>query len=389
MHRQLLTALICILISPITTPLTAATLEVGPNKTYSVPSQASAAAHDGDTIRITAGAYPGDVCYWRASNLTITGVGGFAHLASAGAVAGGKGIWVVTGNSTIIENIEFSGAACKDLNGAGIRLEGSSLTVRGCFFHHNQNGILTNASKDSDILIEHSEFAHNGAGDGYSHNLYIGNIRTLTFRSNYSHHAKIGHCLKSRAQTNYLIANRIMDEDDGTSSYTIDLPNGGLSFLIGNLIQQGPHSENPGIISVAAEGGSNTIQSLYLINNTIVNDGSAKGIFVNIGKATALSRAENNILLGPGTAFNVMPTVSAHNLISLTDPGLIKRAAYNYRLQPNSIAIDAGADPGSADGYALLPLRQYVHPHSDEARTGGKSVIDIGAYEFTASPPKP
>ena len=389
MHRQLITALICIFLSPIINPLTAVTLEVGPNKTYSVPSQASAVARDGDTIRITAGTYPGDVCYWRASNLTITGVGGFAHLASAGAVAGGKGIWVVTGNSTTIENIEFSGAACPDLNGAGIRLEGSGLTVRGCFFHHNQDGILANAGKDSDVLIEHSEFAHNGAGDGYSHNLYIGNVRTLTFRYNYSHHAKIGHCLKSRAQNNYIIANRIMDEDDGTSSYTIDLPNGGLSFLIGNLIQQGPHSENPGIISVAAEGGTNAIQRLYLINNTIVNDGTAKGIFVNIGKATTLSRAENNILLGPGTAFNVMPTVSAHNLISINDPGLINRAAYHYRLRPGSIAINAGTDLGSADGYALLPLRQYVHPHSDEARSVGKSAIDIGAYEFTASLSKP
>lgn len=389
MHRPLLTALIGILISPITNPLTAATLEVGPTKTYSVPSQAAAAAQDGDTILITAGTYPGDVCYWRAHKLTITGVGGFVHLASAGAVAGGKGIWVVAGNSTLIENIEFSGAACPDLNGAGIRLEGSGLTVRGCFFHHNQDGILADAGKDSDILIEHSEFSHNGAGDGYSHNLYIGSVRTLTFRSNYSHHAKIGHCLKSRAQTNYMIANRIMDEDDGTSSYSIDLPNGGLSFLIGNLIQQGPHSENPGIISVAAEGGTNTIQRLYLINNTIVNDGTAKSVFVNIGKATTLSRAENNILLGPGTAFNVMPTVNAHNLISNNDPGLIHRAAFNYRLQPGSVAINAGTDPGTADDYALLPLRQYLHPHNDEARSTSKSKVDIGAYEFTASPPKP
>jgi hypothetical protein len=84
-----------------------------------------------------------------------------------------------------------------------------------------------------------------------------------------------------------------------------------------------------------------------------------------------------------------MPTVSAHNLISINDPGLINRAAYHYRLRPGSIAINAGTDLGSADGYALLPLRQYVHPHSDEARSVGKSAIDIGAYEFTASLSKP
>jgi hypothetical protein len=56
---------------------------------------------------------------------------------------GGKGIWVISGNDTVVENIEFSGAAVPDANGAGIRFEGVNLTVRNCYFHHNQNGILT------------------------------------------------------------------------------------------------------------------------------------------------------------------------------------------------------------------------------------------------------
>ena len=36
-----------------------------------------------------------------------------------------------------------------------------------------------------------------------------------------------------------------MDEKDGSSSYAIDLPNGGLAFVIGNVIQQGPRDREP------------------------------------------------------------------------------------------------------------------------------------------------
>ncbi len=369
--------------------LHAATWEVGPGKQFSKPSDAANDLRiiDGDTVLISAGIYAGDVCYWTKNNLTITGVGGFSHLASGGAVAGGKGIWVLTGSAITIENIEFSGAACPDLNGAGIRLEGDGLTVRGCYFHDNENGILCGANPTSDVLIERSEFTNNGHGDGQSHNLYIGKIRSLTFRYNYSHHAKIGHCLKSRAAANYIIANRIMDESSGTSSYNIDLPNGGLSYVIGNLIQQGPNSPNSGMIAYEFEGASNPIQHLYLINNTIVNDRS-NGTFVAISADVVPSRIvriENNIFVGPGTPFSFTPTTDLNNLVTASDPLLVNRAGYDYRLQAGSPAINAGADPGSAEGYALLPNRQYVHPLNDQARATAGGAVDIGAYEFVSS----
>ena len=372
-----------------TSCIAAATLEVGSGKPYSLPSQAANVANDGDTILITAGIYAGDVCYWNASNLTIRGVGGFAHLTSGVPLAGGKAIWVLAGNGITVENIEFSGASCPDKNGAGIRGEGTGLTVRECFFHDNENGILCGANLASDILIERSEFSYNGYGDGQSHNLYIGNVRTLTFRYNYSHHSKIGHCLKSRARANYIITNRIMDEDSGTGSYSINLPNGGLSYVIGNLIQQGSNADNSAIIAVAEEGGTNPIQHLYLINNTIVNDRSAGGIFVVMAAATTLFHAQNNIFVGNGTTFNTAPTTNLNNLITASDPLLVNRAAFDYRLQAGSPAINAGADPGSAEGYALLPDRQYVHPRNDQARTTSGSAVDIGAYEYVAAGTSP
>jgi hypothetical protein len=112
-------------------------LRVGAQRQLERPSAAAQIARDGDTIEIDAGTYPGDAAVWRANRLTIRGVGGRAHLRADGAEAEGKGIWVIKGNDTTIESVEFSGAKVPDKNGAGIRQEGSGLTVRNCHFHDN------------------------------------------------------------------------------------------------------------------------------------------------------------------------------------------------------------------------------------------------------------
>src|SRR5262245_37443425 len=148
-------------------------LKVGKDKPLKLPSQAAAVVKDGDVVEIDAGVYERDVASWRAHNLILRGVGGRAHLKSGGAAAEAKGIWVVFGNNTTVENIEFSGCAVRDLNGAGIRQHGDGLTVRNCFFHDNEMGILGGGGAASVVLIENSEFARNGAGDGQSHNIYI------------------------------------------------------------------------------------------------------------------------------------------------------------------------------------------------------------------------
>lgn len=369
-----------VLIAGLSLALGAAELTVGPGKMYAKPSLAAAACRDGDTISIDAGTYAGDVATWSRNDLTIRGVGGYAHLEAPASISNRKAIWVITGANATVERIAFSGAAVPDKNGAGIRQEGTHLTVRDCRFLDNENGILSGADSGSDIVIEGSEFARNGHGDGYSHNLYIGKVRSLTFRWNYSHHTRIGHNLKSRAMTNIIVGNRIMDEDSGTSSYVVDIPNGGRTWLIGNLIQQGRSSSNRYfIVRHGEEGATNPEQRLYAVNNTIVNDHASATTFIDVAAGTAFT-ACNNILLGAGTAWSRAPATAQGNLITNVDP-LLSRATYDYRLAPGSAAIDAGADPGSGDGMALLPDRQYVHPRSSEARATAGTAPDAGAYE--------
>lgn len=361
----------------------AATLQVGPGRTYERPSQAAAAARDGDVVEIAAGEYSGDTATWRASNLTLRGSGGRAHLKADGKSAQGKAIWVIAGNQTTVEHIEFSGARVPDRNGAGIRQEGAGLTVRNCYFHDNEEGILTGANPASEILIESSEFSGNGSGDGLSHNLYIGKVGKFTFRGCYTHCARVGHLIKSRAMENYILYNRITDEASGTASYEVDLPNGGKSFLVGNLIEQGAKSENSTIVSYAEEGGSNPSQALYVSHNTIVND-RGSGLFIRVaGSAPATSALiVNNAFVGPGTLLKGPGTLTGN--LQLRDQDLVNRAAFDYRLAPGSAAVNAAGDPGSADGFSLAPARQYVHPLATEPRPHS-GPLDTGAYERAAA----
>ncbi|MDC0746813.1 hypothetical protein [Polyangium mundeleinium] len=358
----------------------AGTLSVGPGKTYETPCQAIAAAEDGDWIHIdAAGDYSGDVCSWSKNGLLIRGVGGVAKIDAAGKNAGGKATWVIAGNDTVIEYIEFTGAAVPDKNGAGIRQEGANLTVRNSYFHDNENGILAGDNPNSTILIEFSEFANNGAGDGQSHNLYINHVKKFVFQHNYSHGSKIGHLLKSRALENHVLYNRLTQED-GTGSYEIDIPSGGLTFLIGNLVQQGPNTDNSSLVAYGLESnGANPITELFVVNNTFVNERPNGGTFLNIGGSAVPAVVRNNIFVGPGTLTNQGNANLGKNFQG--DPMFVDQAGFNYRLKEGSPCVDAGEAPGMGGGIDLTPKISYVHPYDGAIRTT-VGTIDIGAYEL-------
>lgn len=370
----------------------AAVLKAGPTRTHKTPCQAVAAAAAGDVIEVDPGLYQDDFCTLNKDNLTIRGVGSSRpHLQATVLIPNGKGIFVVPSGvgPTTVENLELSGAKVSDDNGAGIRMQGKQLTVRNCYFHDNQNGILSGGTADYEVLIERSEFAYNGnAGSGQEHNLYIGSgCKSFTFRYNYSHHAKSGHTLKSRANVNHILYNRIMDEADGFSSYVVDLPQGGRSYLIGNLIQQGPNAENHGtIVNYKCESPTNPELDLYAVNNTIVNDHSSTNTkFIRVCAAGKVS-VINNLFVGPGTPVD-FPNGSAGitytntSNLQTSSPGLVDKAAYNYRLAAGSPAIDKGTNPGTGGAFSLTPIEHYKHKADKEVRPA-VGPLDIGAYEF-------
>ncbi|MES2901904.1 MAG: Ig-like domain-containing protein [Pseudomonadota bacterium] len=376
----------------------AATLTVGPGMAFATPCAAITRAAAGDVVEITGGTtYSGDVCTVAASNLTIRGVNGRPRIDAAGMNAAGKGTWVITGNSVVVENVEMLGAKVPDQNGAALRLEGTHFTLRNSFLHDNENGVLSGVNTASDIVIEGTEFGHNGFGTGYTHNVYIGNAGSLTFRHNYSHDAHAGHNLKSRARINTIVYNRFSSTAPGATgttaagqpSYEIDLPNAGTAYVIGNVIQQPSANQNPHLLAYGMEGATNPGQDLYVVNNTFLNDSSSGGTYVLIGAGVSTpALLQNNVIAGIGVLSNQPGAIDRSNYRSAA-PAFVDRA--NFDLRPGSGApfINAGTPVGAAaSGYALAPASQYRHIAQSEPRAVD-GAIDIGAYEAAtvATPP--
>ncbi len=297
-------------------------LTVGAGQQYARISDAVAASHDGDTLQVQAGTYVNDFATIN-TKITIEGVGGMAHLLATVAPPDGKAI-LTTNTDVTLDHLEFSGAQVDDLNGAGVRYQGGSLTITNSYFHDNQDGLLGNAVPGGAITIRNSEFAHNGAGDGYSHNIYVGDIASLVIDNSYFHDAVVGHEIKSRAEQTTITNSRIQDGPTGTASYSIDLPNGGDAVIQGNVIQQGPHSQNPAIIAVGEEGGLHANTALRVIGNTILNDLVDPFSSAAINPANVAVSLTGNAVYGLSAGALVTgPATLSYNSTLASEPALV------------------------------------------------------------------
>jgi hypothetical protein len=363
----------------------AAPLRVGAGETYANPCAAVAQAKPKDVIEIMPGTYR-DSCALGVAGLTLRGVGGRPKIDLSGTdhPAQYKGIYVVTADDVTLENLELTGAHISADNGenaAGVRVEAKGLTIRSCLIHANQNGVLGGTS--GALTIEHTEFRGNGLGNGCNdsgctHNVYVANIDTLTFRFNWSHDiasdtADKGHLLKSRAKANYILYNRISGEG-GPNSYEIELPNGGLALVLGNLVQKGKQAGNPTLLSWGAEGASNPDKRLFVVNNTFVNE-LGKGTFIQA--PGAMLSAKNNVFVGAGTLFSG-GALSADNLAQDAS-AFVAPAQLDYHLKQGAAPIGKAVSAGMADQFSLAAISEYSHPVTAAPRA---SVRDLGAFEY-------
>jgi len=375
--------------------LGATTWQVGPTRTYTYCSQVAPLVQHGDTVAIDYATYINDPqVIWNKNNLYIVGVGGRPRLEAGSIIANdmvnGKGIFVISGANVRVHNIEFANAAVQDNNGAGIRQEGRNLWISNCRFVANEMGILAGNIADCKTTVEYCEFLNGGStfNPGYQHNIYINHIDTLVFRYNYSHDAIAeGHEFKSRATYNFILYNRIANETT-EDSRTIDIPNGGTSVLVGNIIEQGPISANSNLLGYGLEGLTNPgPHVLYCTNNTFVNKKS-NGSFIQVTNGTDTLFVKNNLFAGARTGGLINGTSlvldSSNNIVNdmLSSFRFIDESAYDYHLSPDAGAVDAGMFISKTiNGYSLQPSLVYVDTCLVETRILS-GVTDIGAYEY-------
>ena len=322
------------------------TLNVGPGQQFSRLSDAVAAAGDGDLIRVQAGTYVNDFTTIN-KRLTIEGAGGVARFVAEEMPWNDKAVLTTQADVTL-RHVEISGARSSSNNGAAIRHENGALVLDRVYFHHNQNGVLAGENSNSSITVLNSEFAYNGAGDGYSHGMYAGKIASLTIRDSYFHDTSAGHEIKSRAAVNLIEDNRILN-GGGTASYNIDLPNGGQATVRNNLIHKGPIASNQHTVHFGGEGTPYESSKLVVSGNTVVNERGGGQFVLNQSGAPAEVTGNNlfglnmsDLLRGAGSATGNTALASRPSL-DTTPVGISGAPA---PVEPPPSSGGSGSEPG-------------------------------------------
>ena len=342
--------------------------------------KAAEIARDGDIVELDAGDYKSDSAVWTQKDLVIRGVGARPRLVADGVnAAEGKGIFVVRGDNVTIENLGFFGARVADRNGAGIRLERGRLKVVGCVFEGNENGILTSNDAAIELHIVSSTFVNNGTDDGRSHHLYAGAIANLHVIGSYFGPALTGHLLKSRAKTTSVYYSRLTGEG-GSSSYEIDISNGGNFKAIGNLVQQGNATENSTLISYGAEGYRWPDNRVHIAFNTLVNDRSAPGAFIAIRPGPAEALISNNLLVGRGE-LDVKGQAVVKSNVAARPSDFADPVKFDYRLRVGS-ALARAAGPANAFAREDRPTSEYRHVANAEELEGLTDLTPLSSGAF-------
>ena len=274
----------------------ARTLEVGADKEFKLPSEAVRAAKDGDRVLIHAGEYF-DCAVVEANKLIIEGAAPNAAAILTDKTCQGKALLVTAGSDITIRNITLTRARVPDNNGAGIRAEGTNLTVERVRFINNQNGILAASNPRSTIIVRDSEFLRNGTcAPACAHGIYVNDLALLRVERSKFADTRQAHHIKSRAARTEVIGCDIRDGDTGTASYHIDVPNGGTVIVRDTTMQKGPKAENrTAAIMIGAEGVTQPSREITIENNVFINTGSYSTFLVANLTATEAMLKGNKI----------------------------------------------------------------------------------------------
>jgi hypothetical protein len=231
--------------------------------------QAVAAIGSGKgTIRIAPGRY-GDCAVQEAGQIAFVAEERGTAVFDGGACED-KATLVLRGRSASVDGLVFVNVRVADGNGAGIRLQQGDLNVAYTRFADGQCGILSHNDPAASISIDHSTFSGLGKdpdGNG-AHSLYIGDYGRLSVTRTRFERGTGGHYLKSRAARIEVVDSSFDDSHGRRTNYLIDLSNGAVGRIAGNIFVHGLGKENhTTMITVAPEGAENRSAGLVIENN--------------------------------------------------------------------------------------------------------------------------
>lgn len=131
--------------------------------------------------------------------------------------------------------------------------------------------------------------------------------------------------------------------------------------MIGNLIPQGPSTENSTLVSYMGEGSNpnNPGTDFYVVNNSFVSQYPSV-TFVRVGLPPSIldqtpALLQNNFFYGPGTVTDQTNAILKTNFVG--GPHFVDLNNYDYHLSPYSPAINAGSQPVRQTGMDSFSYR--------------------------------
>ena len=217
------------------------------------------------TIRIAPGRY-GECAVQEAGRVAYVAERRGEAIFDGGACEG-KAALVLRGKGARVEGLVFTRIRVPDGNGAGIRLQDGDLAVSYSLFSDGEGGILSHDGPPGSILVDHSTFSGLGENDGV-HSIYIGRYGSLRVANSRFERGRGGHYVKSRAPRIEVLDSSFDDSRGRRTNYLIDISNGAVGRIAGNVFVHGTGKENYStMISVAPEGADNRSAGLAIENN--------------------------------------------------------------------------------------------------------------------------
>ena len=215
-------------------------------------------------------------------------------------------------------------------------------------------------------MIEDSQFSRAPRDRGsLKHLLYVGRIGRLTLTGSRLHQGFEGHLVKSRARENRITYNLLYDGQGGRAAYELEFPDGGIAYVVGNVIGQSAETTNPVVISYGTEGPAWERNALYLVNNTLTSDRTFGAWFLRVSTdrlpADTEIVAANNLTVGLGVFALGAPGRFEGNYPALAS-ALGDPATLDFRLGAHSWLRGMGVTPPVMNGRSLAPIAEFQLP---------------------------